>query len=92
MSILGGTFHAITALDLSFSSLNHPKCIPTFCEYLKRDKALRLLNINCCKLPDSESAAQLLVAIGREYTLLQFKIIAMFHKVYAFSFHVRPNI
>lgn len=71
---VAGSFEGITSLDLSFSSLNHPQCIPTFCEYLKRDKALRLLNINCCKLPCGEDSgeytAQLLRAIGCKIVVL----------------------
>ena len=70
MCVLAGYFRGITALDLSFSSLNHVKSMPTFHEYIKRDKALRSLNLNCCKLSPDESTARLLLAIGGKLLLI----------------------
>ncbi|XP_067950176.1 uncharacterized protein [Watersipora subatra] len=59
-----GTFHGITTLDLSFSSLSNAASMPTFYEYIRRDKALRSLNLNCCKLSPGDSTAMLFKSIG----------------------------
>lgn len=66
LSVLAGSFKAITALDLSFSSLSNANAMPTFYEYIQRDEALRSLNLNCCKLPPDDSTAKLLQSIGRK--------------------------
>lgn len=61
-------FEGIENLDLSFSSLNKLSSIPTFCEYLKRDKALRSLNLNCCKLLNGDATSRLLRAVGGNHS------------------------
>lgn len=62
--ILVAQFRGITKLDLSFSSLSDTTSTNTFAEYIKRDQALRSLNLNCCRLLNGESTAYLLRSIG----------------------------